>query len=58
MNVKNPSVSTIVCPACGFTFKPSKTDLQRDQIKCPQCGHVISSTEFPQSFKDFKRKTI
>jgi uncharacterized Zn-finger protein len=37
----------IVCPLCGYSFRLSKSLLEKEKIKCPMCGFEFRNPYIP-----------
>lgn len=49
----------IICPVCGFSFKPDYSHIRKRIIKCPMCGYKFSNSDIsPQKQEDFGKKFI
>ena len=46
----------IVCPVCGFSFKPDIKSRKR-KIRCPMCGYEFIDPNFlPHTPKEYDKK--
>jgi uncharacterized C2H2 Zn-finger protein len=56
-NMNNFSI--IVCPACGYSFKPQKSYSEKKIVKCPMCGYEFSLNNLgPKGPTDFDKRII
>ncbi|MFW9968781.1 MAG: hypothetical protein ACFFDF_01190 [Candidatus Odinarchaeota archaeon] len=47
----------IICPVCGFSFKPLNSKIQKKKIKCPMCNYEFRDPRVsPFTPKEFEKK--
>jgi len=47
----------IICPLCGFSFRYSNSEPEKENIKCPMCGYEFRNPRIsPFTPKEFNKK--
>lgn len=47
----------LVCPVCGFSFKPYDEGTRKKIKKCPMCGHEFKDPDlYPRKSDELNKK--